>query len=182
MTPTMLYVLCVFIGGVTGLRTMTGIAMVTVGAHLGWLHLAGTGLGFLARPVTMYIFIVLAIGELISDKLPVPARTTAGPLAARAIFGGFSASALALAAGETWIVPALLGAVCAVAGAYAGYWLRHTITTIGKRPGSTARSTAGSTTTSGEAAIRSVPDLPIALLEDATAILLALFVVSRFGA
>jgi len=158
MTPTMLYVLCVLIGGVTGLRTMTGIALVTVGAHRGWLHLAGTSLGFLAKPVSMYIFIALAIGELISDKLPVPARTGAGPLAARAVFGGLSASALAFAAGENWIVPALLGAMAAVAGAFAGYWLRRTITSKG------------------------VPDLPIALLEDAVAILLALFVVSRFGA
>ncbi len=158
MTPTMLYMLCILMGGVTGLRSMTGMAMVTVGAHRGWLHLAGTGLGFLAKPVSMYIFIVLAIGEFIADKLPVPARTSAGPLAARAVFGGLSASALAAAAGEGWIVPALLGAIAAVGGAYAGYWLRRTITSKG------------------------VPDLPIALLEDATAIGLALFVVSRFGA
>jgi uncharacterized membrane protein len=158
MTPTLLYVLCCLIGGVTGLRTMTGIALVTLGAHRGWLHLGGTGLGFLARPITMYIFIVLALGEWIADKLPVPARTGAGPLAARAVFAALSASALALAAGVNWIVPALLGAIAAVAGAYAGYWLRRSITR------------------------RGVPDLPIALLEDAVAIGLALFVVSRFGA
>ena len=41
-------------------------------------------------------------------------------------------------------------------GAYAGYWPRRGITS------------------------RGVKDLPIALLEDATAILLALFAVSRF--
>ena len=161
MTSTMLYVLCVLIGGVTGLRTMTGIAVVAIGAQtswpqLGWLHLAGTGLGFLARPVSMYIFVALAIGELISDKLPVPARIQPGPLVARAAFGGLSASALAVAAGESWIAPVLFGAIAAVIGAYAGYWLRRTITS------------------------RGVMDLPIALLEDATAILLAVFAVSRF--
>jgi uncharacterized membrane protein len=46
--------------------------------------------------------------------------------------------------------------VAAVVGAYAGYWLRRGITS------------------------RGVKDLPVALLEDATAILLALFAVSRF--
>jgi uncharacterized membrane protein len=166
MTPTMLFVLCCLLGGVSGLRTMTGIAMVTIAAHLHWLHLGGTALGFLARPVSMYIFVALAIGELISDKLPVPSRTQPGPLAARAVFGGFSASALAVAAGANWIVPALLGAISAVAGAYAGYWLRRTITA--KRPDT------------GEG--KGIPDLPVALLEDAVAIGLAWFVVSRFGA
>lgn len=163
MTTTMLYVLCVVIGGATGLRSMTGIALVTVGAHQGghfggWLHLTGTRLSFLARPVTMYIFLLLALGELIADKLPVPSRITPGPLAVRAIFGGLCASALAAAAGQSWILPALLGAVAAIGGGYAGYWLRRTITSKG------------------------VPDLPIALVEDATAILLAWFAVSRFGA
>ncbi len=169
MTLTMLYVLCVLIGGVSGLRSMTGIAMVTIGAHLGWLHLAGTGLGFLARPISMYIFVLLALGELIADKTPaIPSRITPGPLGARAVFGGLCASALAVAAGASWILPALLGAIAAVAAAYAGYWLRRTIT-IGN-------------TNTGELTRKRVPDLPIALLEDAVAILLALFVISRFGA
>ena len=169
MTPTMLYVLCVLIGAVTGLRSMTGIAMVTVGAHRGWLHLAGTGLRFLARPVSMYIFVLLAVGELIADKMPVPSRVSAGPLVLRAVFGGLSASALAAAAGESWVAPALLGAVGAVGGAYAGYWLRRTITRTADATGK------------GEPR-RGVPDLPVALVEDAIAIGTAWFVVSRFGA
>ena len=171
MTPTMLYLLCVVIGGATGLRTLTGIAMVCIAAqtgwphlgsqqlgwqHQGWLHLAGTGLGFLAMPISLYIFVALAVGELIADKLPVPSRIQPGPLMARAAFGGFAASALAVAAGALWVVPALLGAVAAVVGAYAGYWLRRMITRRGMK------------------------DLPVALLEDATAVLLALFAVSRF--
>jgi uncharacterized membrane protein len=54
------------------------------------------------------------------------------------------------------VFPAAAGGLSAIVGAYAGYWLRHSITS------------------------RGVKDLPIALLEDATAILLALFAVSRF--
>jgi uncharacterized membrane protein len=105
----------------------------------------------------MYLFVVLAIGELIADKTAfVPARIQAGPLAARFTLGALCGSALALAAGMPWILPAAIAGAAAVVGAYAGYWLRRTITSHG------------------------VKDLPIALLEDATAILLALFAVSRF--
>jgi uncharacterized membrane protein len=162
MTATILYLLCVVIGGVSGLRSLAGIAIVTIVAqrgwpHLGWLHLGGTGLSFLGTPVSMYVLVALAIGELIADKLPVvPPRIQAGPLAARFVLGALCDSALALGAGLPWIFPAALGGVSAVVGAYAGYWLRRGITSHG------------------------IKDLPIALLEDATAILLALFAVSRF--
>lgn len=162
MTSTILYLLCILIGGVSGLRSLTGIAIITIAAqrgwpHLGWLHLGGTGLSFLAKPVAMYIFVLLALGELIADKLPVvPPRIQAGPLAARVLLGALCGSSLAVAAGMPWIFPAAIAGVCAVLGAYAGYWLRRTITS------------------------RGVKDLPIALMEDATAILLALFAVSRF--
>jgi uncharacterized membrane protein len=162
MTSTILYLLCVVIGAVTGLRSLTGIAVVAIAAqkgwpHLGWLHLGGTGLNFLTKPVAMYIFVVLALGELIADKLPfTPPRIQAGPLALRFLVGGFCGSALAVAAGMPWVLPATVGAVAAIVAAYAGYWLRRSITS------------------------RGVKDLPVALLEDATAILLALFAVSRF--
>ena len=162
MTSTILYLLCVVIGGASGLRSLTGIAVVTIVAqrswpHLGWLHLGGTGLNFLGSPVAMYVFVALVVGELIADKLPfIPSRIQAGPLAVRFVLGGLCATALALAAGLPWIFPAAVGGVAAVVGAYAGYWLRRGITS------------------------RGVKDLPVALLEDATAILLALFAVSRF--
>jgi uncharacterized membrane protein len=162
MTSTILFLLCMLIGGATGLRSMTGIAVVTLAAqphwpHLKWLHLTGTGLSFLAHPVSMIVFVLLALGELVADKLPfIPARIQPGPLAARFAFGALCASALALAAGASWIPAAFIGGIAAIVAAYAGYWVRRSIST------------------------RGVKDLPIALLEDAAAILLAVFVVSRF--
>lgn len=162
MTASILYLLSILIGAVSGLRSLTGIAIITVVAqrawpHLGWLHLGGTGLSFLARPAAMYVFVLLALCELIGDKLPfAPPRIQPGPLAFRFLMGAVCGSALAVAAGLPWIVPAGIGGVCAVLGAYAGYWLRHSITS------------------------RGVKDLPVALLEDAIATLLALFAVSRF--
>jgi uncharacterized membrane protein len=162
MTETILFLICIVIGGASGLRSLTGIAVVTIVAqrgwpHLGWLHLGGTGLSFLGTPIAMYLFIVLAIGELIADKTAfVPPRIQAPSLGARFVLGALCGSALALAAGMPWVFPAAVAGAAAVVGAYAGYWLRRTITSHG------------------------VKDLPIALLEDATAILLALFAVSRF--
>jgi uncharacterized membrane protein len=162
MTSTILYLLCVLIGGVSGLRSLTGIALVIIAAqrgwpNLGWLHLGGTALNFLTKPLALIIAVALAGCELVADKLPViPPRIQAGPLAARFLLGGFCASALAVAAGMPWILPAILGGISALAGAYAGYWLRRGITA------------------------RGIPDFPIALIEDATAILIGLFTVSRF--
>jgi uncharacterized membrane protein len=162
MTETILFLICIVIGGASGLRSLTGIAVVTIVAqrgwpHLGWLHLGGTGLSFLGAPVAMYLFVVLAIGELIADKTAfVPPRIQAPSLGARFVLGALCGSALALAAGMPWVFPAVVAGAAAVVGSYAGYWLRRTITSHG------------------------VKDLPIALLEDATAILLALFAVSRF--
>ena len=89
MTETILLLLCVVIGAVSGLRSLTGIGVVTIAAqrawpHLGWLHLGGTGLSFLGTPAAMYVFVMLAIGELIADKSSfIPPRIQAGPLAAR---------------------------------------------------------------------------------------------------
>jgi uncharacterized membrane protein len=162
MTETILLLLGMVIGAVSGLRSLTGIAVVTIAAqrgwpHLGWLHLGGTGLSFLGTPAAMFVFVVLAIGELVGDKMSfIPPRIQAGPLAVRFVLGALCGTALALAAGMPWILPAAVAGVAAVVGAYAGYWLRRTITSHGVR------------------------DLPIALVEDATAILLALFAVSRF--
>lgn len=162
MTSTILFLLCILIGGVSGLRSFTGIALVIIAAqrgwpHLGWLHLGGTGLNFLTKPVALVVVLVLAVGELIGDKLPVmPPRIQAPSLSARFLMGAFCAAALAVAAGMSWVVPAVIGGISAIIAAYAGYWLRHGITT------------------------RGVKDLPIALLEDATAILLGFFTVSRF--
>jgi uncharacterized membrane protein len=156
MTTSTLWLLCFLIGCVTGLRTMMGITMICWGAHLGWLHVTGTKLGFLANPISLVVFSLLAIGELVADKLPVPPRIETGPLLARVLFGGICGMVLALAAGHPWPMPALVGIAGALAGAFAGYWLRRAITTQVH-----------------------IKDLLIAPVEDAVAILVGLFVVSR---
>jgi uncharacterized membrane protein len=63
-----IYVLVLLIGIVAGLRAMTAPAVVSWAAHLDWLHLENTWLAFLGFAFTPYIFTLLAIGELITDK------------------------------------------------------------------------------------------------------------------
>jgi uncharacterized membrane protein len=67
----------------------------------------------------------LAAGELIADKLPAtPARTIPPALIFRALTGGFTGRALALAAGEASNRGIVAGAAGAVAAAYLGQAVR----------------------------------------------------------
>ncbi|HEY0786886.1 MAG TPA: DUF4126 family protein [Acidobacteriaceae bacterium] len=158
MPLSLLVVLVLLIGVVVGLRSMTGPALVCWGSYLGWLSLAHTPLGFLSSKISLVIFSLLAVGELVADKLPkTPSRISAVPLGARLVSGALCGAALVLAAG-IWIVVGLAaGAIGALLGAFAGYHVRRALTS-GNR----------------------FPDLPVALLEDLIAIGTGLFVVSRF--
>ena len=162
MPLSIVLLLAFLMGGVAGLRTMTAPAIICWGAHPGpptaWLGLGGTPLAFLANPISLVIFTILAVGELIGDKLPqTPSRVSPFPLAARAIFGALCGAALAVAASVSVAGGAVCGFAGAVVGAYAGYSVRRLLTT---RAG--------------------LPDLTIALLEDAVAIGGGLLIVSRF--
>jgi uncharacterized membrane protein len=109
------------IGCVCGLRSMTAPAVVAWGAHLGWLHLQGL-LAFFANKISLVIFSLFALGELIADKLPfIPARTQAGPLGVRIIFGALCGAALCISGAASPRLGAILGGLGGVAGAFAGY-------------------------------------------------------------
>jgi uncharacterized membrane protein len=120
------YLLALAIGFVTGLRSMTAPAAVAWAAHLGWLNLNGTPLGFMASPVAVGIWSLLAILEFIADVLPMtPARTAPPSLAVRVVTGGLSGACLAVAAGGYLWVGVILGIVGAMIGAFAGYHARR---------------------------------------------------------
>jgi uncharacterized membrane protein len=151
----MVFVLALLIGVVAGLRAMTAPAVVSWAARAGWLNLQGTPLAFLGAAVTPWIFTVAALGELLNDKLPkTGSRKAPGPFGARIVMGALSGAAVG-AAGGALAAGLVLGAVGAVAGTLGGYELRARL----------ARA-AGK-------------DLPIALIEDAIAIALAFWVVTR---
>ena len=119
-----IYILAFLIGAVTGLRALAPAAVVSWAAHLGWLHLQGTWLAFLGVAITPYILSVLALGELITDKLPkTPSRKIPMQFGARIVMGALSGAALA-ASGGVWIAGLVAGIVGAIVGTFAGAELR----------------------------------------------------------
>jgi uncharacterized membrane protein len=145
------------IGVVAGLRSLTAPAVVAWGAFLGWIELHGTWASWMANIITVIVFTVLAVGELVSDKLPkTPARTVPPVFGARILTGGFAGAVLG--AWPHWTFSALgAGVIGAVLGTLGGYHARKRLAAVAGR------------------------DLPIALFEDAVAILGAFAVVAVTG-
>jgi uncharacterized membrane protein len=150
-------ILAFLIGVVAGLRALTPLAVVSWAARLGRVPLQGTWLAFLGFAVTPYIFTVLAIAELVADKLPqTPSRKAAMPFVVRIVSGALCGAALGTAS-QSMIGGLVAGALGAVAGTIGGYEFRaRLVKAIGGR------------------------DLPIALLEDAIAIIAAVVIAFRF--
>jgi len=123
------------LGFIDGLRSMTAPALICWAAYLGWLHFAGTKLAFLGHPAALIVVTLLAIGELVADKLPhTPARTAPVGLTARIVLGGACGAAIAIAKGMS--LPPAVGVACigAVAGAFGGYQARHALVSRGHLP------------------------------------------------
>jgi len=150
------YVLALLIGVVAGLRALTAPAAVSWAARLGWLHLENTGLAFLGFAATPYIVSLLALGELINDKLPkTPSRKAPPGFIARIVTGALSGAALG-AANQALAGGLLAGAAGAVLGTLGGYEFRsRLVKAIGGK------------------------DFPIALLEDVIAVCGAFWIVSH---
>ena len=118
--------LAIGIGIVAGLRSLTAPAVVAWAGHFGWLNLHDSALGFMSSTAVVAIFSLLAIGELVADKLPIiPKRTAPAPLFARIITGGLCGACLCAAAGKSLVAGALLGGTGGVIGAFAGYEVRR---------------------------------------------------------
>lgn len=148
MTHFVVLLLALLIGVVAGLRSLTGPAVVAWAALLQWINLDGTWASWLDHPVTVGLLTVLAVLELIADKLPAtPSRTAPVGFTARIILGAFAGAVIGTAWGYTF---GGLGAgtIGAVLGTLGGYTARTRLTTA-----------------------RDGHDLPIALLEDAVAVL-----------
>jgi len=92
------------------------------------------------------------LGEFVGDKLPqTPSRLEPGSLAGRVASGALAGAAVGSKGGASSVATgAVLGGAGALAGSFCGYWARKTIV-----------------------AKTHLPDLPIALLEDCTAVGLA---------
>ncbi len=148
MTHVLVLLMALLIGVVAGLRSLTAPAVVAWAGFLGWINLHSTWASWVANVITVVVLTVLAVGELVADKLPkTPARTAVPSFTARIIMGGFSGAVIGAA--WHWTFTALgAGVIGAVLGTLGGYHARKWLV-----------------------AARNGQDLPIALLEDAIAIL-----------
>jgi uncharacterized membrane protein len=148
-------VLAFLIGIISGLRALMGVAIASWGAGLGWFSLAGTPLNFMSYAVTRWLFTLAEIGELINDKLPkTPSRKVPPQFIARVVMGGLAGATLG-AAHDSLLGGLIAGAIGAVVGTLGGAAARGALAKAFGR------------------------DLPAALIEDAIALLGAIFIVSR---
>jgi uncharacterized membrane protein len=116
------------LGLVTGLRSMTPMAVLCWFAYLGHLPVEGTWASWTAKLATAIVFTVLAVGEFIADKLPkTPDRSSPGPLAVRLIFGGLIGAIVAAGLNGAGIEGVILGVLGALIGTFAGFLIRREI-------------------------------------------------------
>ena len=118
--------LSALIGVLAGLRTFTPPAVLSQVVKRRHLPLQRSPLGMLAAVKLSKSLTKIAAGELVTDKLPfTPSRLKPGPLSARMLSGALCGAALCVSAKEPFEKGAALGALGALAGSYAGYYLRQ---------------------------------------------------------
>jgi len=133
-------------GTASGLRALIGLAAVSWAAHLGYLHLDHTWLAFLGYTFTPYIVTLMALGELVNDKLPkTPSRLIPPQFITRIVTGALCGIAIGISGDQT-IIGLIAGVIGSIAGTFGGAKAR------------------------GFLAQKFGRDLPAALLEDVVAI------------
>ena len=139
------------LGVVTGMRSITAMAVLCWFAYRGDLPLDGTWAAWAAKLATAIIFTVLALGEYVIDKLPkTPNRTAPGPLLARVVIGGLVGAIVAAGLEGSGVEAVILGVGGALIGTFGGFLIRR------------------------EMVLRfGGMDWPVALVEDASAIICA---------
>jgi uncharacterized membrane protein len=145
------------IGFFAGLRSLTAPAVTAWATQLGWLKLERP-LALIGSLPSVVIFTLLAVVELIADKLPkTPSRTAPQGLIARIVSGGLTGACVAAGGAQSVFLGAIVGALGGIVGCFLGYRARvGLVQTLGVR------------------------DIYIALAEDFVAIAGGLWAVSRF--
>ena len=116
------------LGMVTGMRSMTPMAVLCWFAYLGHLPVDGTWAFWTAKLTTAVVFTVLAAGELIVDKLPrTPNRIALGPLMARLLFAVLIGAIVAAGLDGPGIEGVILAVLGMLVGAYGGFLVRRDV-------------------------------------------------------
>jgi uncharacterized membrane protein len=138
--------LAVAIGVVAGLRTLAAPAVLAWAAKRRWIRLGSSPLATIVSAKASKRITDFAVSELIADKLPfTPSRLNAGPLASRIVSGAICGATIYGVVKRPLTEGAVLGGLGAIAAAFAGYHMRKRLS-------------------------RDMPDLAVAVLEDALAI------------
>jgi len=138
--------LAVGIGVVAGLRPMTALAAVAWAVKWGRIRIGPSPFGRIISASVSKRIAEFALAELIADKLPfTPSRLKATPLISRIVSGAICGATLHDTTKRPLAEGAVLGALGALAGAITGYHVRQKLN-------------------------RDMPDLAVALLEDALAV------------
>jgi uncharacterized membrane protein len=122
MTHALVLLLALLIGVVAGLRAFTAPAVLAWAAILQWINLSGTWASWMGHWTTVAILTVLAVAELVSDKMPtLPSRKSAPQFLVRLATGAFSGAVLGTAWGYRWgsLGAGMIGAVLGTLGGYA---------------------------------------------------------------
>lgn len=153
MTPLFSFL----IGFFAGLRSLTAPAAAAWAVYLGWLR-PERPLSLIGSVPSVVVFTVLAVVELVTDKLPkTPNRTSPPGLIARIATGAVTGACIAASEAHGALRGALLGTVGGVVGCFGGYQARtRLVRALG------------------------TPDIYVALCEDLVAVAGCLWVVSRF--
>ncbi|HEX4155200.1 MAG TPA: DUF4126 domain-containing protein [Acidobacteriaceae bacterium] len=143
------------LGVVTGMRSMTALAVLCWAAWLGLVpeHGWATWISYLAAAI---VFSACALAEYVVDTLPkTPSRTAAVPAMTRFVIGALVGALVATAVDEPLAGGILLGAVGAMIGTWGGYWMRMGLDRMVRH------------------------DLPVAVVETASAIVIAVLAVAK---
>ena len=158
MNTTLVLIAVLGIGFLSGLRAFTPLALISWMAVWGWTPVAGSPFWFIGSDIFAIAISILALLELIGDKLPkTPPRIQLMPLVARFVTGGIAASAVIFSAGRPWFHGLLLGPIGSLVGAFTGYHVRRALVS---RLG--------------------LPDLVVALVEDFVTVAGTLVLVHNF--
>jgi len=157
MSPSYVLLLAFLIGLFNGLRSLTPPAVTAWAAHLGWLKLQRS-LAWIGTTPAALVFTLLALVELVADKLPTTrSRTAPTGLSARIVMGALTGACVATAGAQGVVLGAAIGIAGALVGTFGGYQVRVRLVKA-----------------------LACPDIVIALLEDLVTIGGSLWVVSRF--
>jgi uncharacterized membrane protein len=134
------------IGLIAGSRPMSALAAVAWGVKRGRIRIGPSPFTRIISANMSKRIAEFAVAELIADKLPfTPNRLKAAPLSLRIVSGAICGAAICRSRKRSLTDGAVLGGLGALAGAITGYHVRKRLS-------------------------RDMPDLAVALLEDALAV------------